>query len=156
LPCGWKHGKVCQKNSHTYNHNHICGINMKKPIQIFLISLWSNGALHWVYSKLHTKCEEFSCKKNGWKIYFKLVRFSKFPTYFYMRTLINYDYDMKFLKTHWYILVLYPFESTKNSITIILSSMLCTFSTRLQVNISAHSTLLNFCKYQEEQIKPKV
>jgi len=53
---------------------------------------------------------------------FKLVGFSKFPTYFYLRTLINYDYGMNLFKTHWYILVLYPFESTKNSITIVLSS----------------------------------
>jgi hypothetical protein len=68
------------------------------------------------------KCEEFSYKKNGWKVCFKLVGFSKFPTYFYMRTLINYDYDMKNLNTHWYISVLYPFESTKNSITIVLLS----------------------------------
>jgi len=129
---------------------------MKKPIQNFLISLWNNGVLHWVYSKLHTKCEEFSYQKMDENIYFKLVGFSKFPTYFYMKILINYDYDMKILKTHWYILVLYPFESTTNSITIVFSSMLCTFSTRLQVNISAHSMLLNFCKYQEEWIRPKV
>jgi len=33
---GWKHGNVCQKNSHTCSHNHIYGINMKKPIQNFL------------------------------------------------------------------------------------------------------------------------
>jgi hypothetical protein len=94
--------------------------------------------------------------KNGWKIYFKLVGFSRFPTYFYMRTLINYDYDMRFFKTHWYILMFYPFENTKKSITIVFSSMLCTFSTRLQVSIYAHSTSLNFCKYQEEWIRPKM
>ncbi len=29
---------------------------------------------------------------------------------------------MNFLKTHWYILMFYPFESIKNSITIVLSS----------------------------------
>jgi hypothetical protein len=62
--------------------------------------------------------------KNGWKVCSKPVGFSKLPTYFYMRTLINYDYDMKTFKTHWYILVFYPFESTKNSITIVLSSYL--------------------------------
>jgi hypothetical protein len=84
--------------------------------------LRSNDAIHWIYNKLHIKCEKFSHKKNGWKICSKLVRFSKFPAHFYMRTLINYDYDMKFLKTHWYILVFNPFESTKNSITIIFSS----------------------------------
>ncbi len=39
-----------------------------------------------------------------------------------MKTLINYDYDMKKIKTQWYILVFYPFESTKNSVTIVLSS----------------------------------
>jgi len=39
-----------------------------------------------------------------------------------MRTLINYDYGMNFLKTHGYIVVLYPFETTKNSITIVFSS----------------------------------
>jgi len=61
-------------------------------------------------------------RKNGWKVCSKLVGFSNFPTYFYMRTLTNYDYDMKFFKTHWYILVLYPFESTKNLITIVLLS----------------------------------
>jgi hypothetical protein len=32
---GWKHGKVCEKSGHTCNHNHIYGINMKKPIQNF-------------------------------------------------------------------------------------------------------------------------
>jgi hypothetical protein len=63
-----------------------------------------------------------SYKKNGWKICSKLVGFSKSPTYFYMRTLINYDYDMKKIQTHWYILMLYSFGSTKNSITIVLSS----------------------------------
>jgi hypothetical protein len=56
------------------------------------------------------------------KICFKLVGFSKFPTYFYMKILINYDYNMNFFLTHWYILVLYPFESKKKSITIVLSS----------------------------------
>jgi hypothetical protein len=39
-----------------------------------------------------------------------------------MKTLINYDYDIKKNKTYWYILVLYPFESTKKSIIIVLSS----------------------------------
>ncbi len=117
-----KHGKVCQKNSHTCNHNHIYGINMKKPIQNFFNSLWNNGALHWVYGKLHIKCEKNSYKKNGWKICFILIGFSKIPTYFYMKNLLNYDHDMKILKRHWYILMLYPFESTKNPITIVLSS----------------------------------
>jgi hypothetical protein len=60
--------------------------------------------------------------KNGWKIGFKLVGFSNISTYFYMKTLINYDYDMNFLKTHWYFLVLYPFESPKKSIPIVFSS----------------------------------
>jgi hypothetical protein len=48
-------------------------------------------------------------KKNGWKVCSKLVGFSNFPIYFYMRTLIDYDYDMNFLKIHWYILMLEPF-----------------------------------------------
>jgi hypothetical protein len=61
-------------------------------------------------------------KKNGWKICSKLVGFSKFPTYFYVKTLIDYDYDMKKIETHWYILMLYPLESIKNPITIALSS----------------------------------
>ncbi len=56
--------------------------------------MWNNGALHWIYNKLHIKCEEFSYKKTGWKVYYKLIGFSKFPTYFYMKTLINYDCDM--------------------------------------------------------------
>jgi hypothetical protein len=46
--------------------------------------------------------------KNGWKIFSKLIGFSKFPIYFYMKTLIDYDYDMKLKKNHWYILVFYP------------------------------------------------
>jgi hypothetical protein len=33
---GWKHGKICQKNSHTCNYSHIYGINIKKSIQNFL------------------------------------------------------------------------------------------------------------------------
>jgi hypothetical protein len=106
----------------AWNHNHIYGINMKKPIQNFFNSLWNNGALHWVYGKLHIKCEKNSYKKNGWKICFILIGFSKIPTYFYMKNLLNYDHDMKILKRHWYILMLYPFESTKNPITIVLSS----------------------------------
>jgi hypothetical protein len=51
---------------------------------------------------------EFLILKNGWKVCSKLVGFSKFITYCYIRTLIDYDYDMKILKTHWYILVFYP------------------------------------------------
>jgi hypothetical protein len=39
-----------------------------------------------------------------------------------MRFLVNYDYNMKILKTHWYILMLYPFESIRNPFTIVLSS----------------------------------
>jgi hypothetical protein len=38
-----------------------------------------------------------------------------------MRTLIDYDYDMKILKIHWYMLVLYPFKSIKNPIIIVVS-----------------------------------
>jgi hypothetical protein len=35
LPCfGWKHG-ICPKSSHTCNHSHIYGINMKKIVQNF-------------------------------------------------------------------------------------------------------------------------
>lgn len=41
----------------------------------------------------------FHIRKNGWKVCSKLVGFeSKFPTYFYKRTLKNYDYDMKKFK----------------------------------------------------------
>jgi hypothetical protein len=39
-----------------------------------------------------------------------------------MKNLIDYDYNMKILKTHWYILVLDPFENIKNPIIIVLSS----------------------------------
>jgi hypothetical protein len=39
-----------------------------------------------------------------------------------MRFLVNYDYNMKILKTHLYILMLYPFESIRNPFTIVLSS----------------------------------
>jgi hypothetical protein len=39
-----------------------------------------------------------------------------------MKNLVDYDYNMKKLKTHWYILVFHPFESIKNPITIVLSS----------------------------------
>jgi len=46
----------------------------------------------------------------------------KFQTYFYMKTLVNYDYNMKKFKTHWYILMFHPFESIKTSIIIVLSS----------------------------------
>jgi hypothetical protein len=60
--------------------------------------------------------------KNEWKVCFKLTRFSNFQTYFYMKTLVDYDYNMKILKTHWYILVFHPFESIKNPITIVFSS----------------------------------
>jgi hypothetical protein len=51
-----------------------------------------------MYAKLGGNCEELSYMKNGWKVCFKLVGFSKFSTYFYRRTLINYDYDMKNFK----------------------------------------------------------
>ncbi len=39
-----------------------------------------------------------------------------------MKNLIDYDYDMKKIKTHLYILVLHPLESIKNPIIIVLSS----------------------------------
>jgi hypothetical protein len=39
-----------------------------------------------------------------------------------MKTLIDYDYNMKKIKTHWDILVFHPFESIKNPIIIVLSS----------------------------------
>jgi hypothetical protein len=39
----------------------------------------------------------FCIRKMDENIYSKLVGFSKFPTYFYMKTLINY-YDYEFLK----------------------------------------------------------
>jgi hypothetical protein len=39
-----------------------------------------------------------------------------------MKILVDDDHNMKTLKTHRYILVLHPFESTKNPITIVLSS----------------------------------
>jgi hypothetical protein len=48
--------------------------------------------------------------------------FLNFQTYFYMKTLVDYDYHMKKKLTHWYILVFYPFESIKNLVTIGLSS----------------------------------
>jgi hypothetical protein len=59
-------------------------------------------------------------------IYSKLVGFSKFPTYFYMKTLINY-YDYEFLKNTLIHISVLSIWKYKNSITIILSSMLCTF-----------------------------
>jgi hypothetical protein len=52
----------------------------------------------------------------NWPIFNK-----RFSTYFYRKILIDYDYSMKNLKTHWYILVLYPFKSIKNPITILFS-----------------------------------
>jgi hypothetical protein len=39
-----------------------------------------------------------------------------------MKNLINYDYNMKILKTRWYILLFHPFESIKYPIIIVLSS----------------------------------
>jgi hypothetical protein len=76
---GWKHGKVCQKSSHTCSQSHIYGIKLKKiHSKLFKRSLWNNGALHWVYGKLHIQCKKKSYKKNGWKICSKLVGFSKF------------------------------------------------------------------------------
>jgi hypothetical protein len=53
---------------------------------------------------------------------FKLARFLIFKHIFKMKTLIDYDYNMKKIKTHWDILVFHPFESIKNWITIVLSS----------------------------------
>jgi hypothetical protein len=32
---GWKHGKICQKQSNTSNHSHIYGINMKNLFNSF-------------------------------------------------------------------------------------------------------------------------
>jgi hypothetical protein len=61
-------------------------------------------------------------RKMDEKYVLNLLGFPKILTYFYMRILINYDYDMKKFKTHLYILMFYPFESTKDPIIIIFSS----------------------------------
>jgi hypothetical protein len=34
-------------------------------------------------------------KKSGWKVWSKLASYSNFPKYFYIKTLIDYDYNMK-------------------------------------------------------------
>jgi hypothetical protein len=31
--------------------------------KLFKLSLWGNGALHWIYGKLHIKCEGFIIRK---------------------------------------------------------------------------------------------
>jgi hypothetical protein len=41
---------------------------------------------------------------------FKLARFSKCLKYFCMKMLMDYDYNIKQLKTHWHMLVLHPCE----------------------------------------------
>jgi hypothetical protein len=53
---------------------------------------------------------------------FEIGQVFKFQTYFYMKNLIDYNYNMKIFKSHWYILEFHPFESIKNSIVIALSS----------------------------------
>jgi hypothetical protein len=123
---GWKYGKICQKSNHTCNHSHIYGINMKKPIQNFFNFHYETMVHSIEFMVSYTKCEEFSYKTNGWKVCSKLVGFSKFPTYFYMRTLINYDYDMNFLKTYWSIhisaLSIWKFKKSNYNYTFIILS----------------------------------
>ncbi len=78
------------------SQSHLWHKHEKTYSKLLKFSLWSNGALHWVDGKLHIKCNEFSYKKNGWKVCSKLIEFSKVSAYFYMKTMINYDYDMNF------------------------------------------------------------
>jgi hypothetical protein len=80
---------------HMQSQSHLWHKHEKNYSKLFKLSLWNNGTFHWVDGKLHINCNKFSYKKNGWKVCSKLVGFSKFQTYFYMKTEINYDYDMK-------------------------------------------------------------
>jgi hypothetical protein len=70
----------------------------------------------------------------------------KFQTYFYMKTLVDYDYNMKKFKTHWYILVFSPFESIKNLIAIGLSSYFHILETKVGHMFSCTCIFLNVLK----------
>lgn len=50
---------------------------------------------HWIYSKLNIKFEKVVYKKSGWKKCYKLGGFSRFPKYVYIRSLLDYDHNMK-------------------------------------------------------------
>jgi len=42
------------------------------------LNMWINAKkskFHWVYSKLHIKCDKFQYKINGWKVCSKLANF---------------------------------------------------------------------------------
>jgi hypothetical protein len=68
------------------------------------------------------KFEKFLYKKSGWKVYSKLTSRSNFPKYFYIKTLIDYDYNMKISKNIYpYTLGLYQLESTIIIIDVLLS-----------------------------------
>jgi hypothetical protein len=117
-------GEICFKSSHTCNHSRISGINMKKPIKNFKNFHYQPMVHSIEFMVNYTKCEEFSYKKNGWKVCSRLVGFSNFPTYFYMRILLNYDYDMKKINTliHISALSIWKYKKSKyNCIFIILS-----------------------------------
>jgi len=55
-----------------------------------------------------------SIQKKWMKKYFKLARFSNFLKYFCMKMSMDYDYNIKQLKTHRYMIVCYPCENIKN------------------------------------------
>jgi hypothetical protein len=113
---GWKHGKACQSMPKKYppcSHIHNYDINMKKIFKLkktFImkqqctpLSLWL--ATHKVWKNL--------VQENGWKVFSKLAKFSNFETYFYVKTLVDYDYNMRKFKMHWCILMFHPFERGK-------------------------------------------
>jgi hypothetical protein len=66
---------------------------------------------------------------------------------------MDYDYNMKFLKTHWYIIVFYPFENIKNPIKIALSK-----AKKFQRNVQFCRLCRNptLEKWEDDSLTPKM
>jgi hypothetical protein len=75
-------------------------ITLYKHIKTYLkhlkVWLWDHGVVHWVYGKAtHQVSRILLIMKRKWEICFKLVGISRFSKCFYIKSLIDYDYNMK-------------------------------------------------------------
>jgi len=73
----------------------------EKPIQKFL-NFHYEIMVHFIeFMVSYTESVRiFNLRKVDEKICFKLAKFLNFQTYFYMKTLVDYNYNMKILKSH--------------------------------------------------------